>query len=146
MNKVSTKIIIVWRVYLTFAAFLPAFALSLRYAGSFAWWICAGLFVLVFMAVYLFYLPALAKSYAFYFKDNALVLEKGVFYQKTTVLPQHAIQSVSIGGEPLRLALKLADVTFFSAGMRVNLPGLAIDEARALAETIKPCRDKAQEP
>lgn len=145
MNKLSPKIITVWRAYLTLASLLPAFAISVRYAGSFAWKIAAGVFVLAFVWMYLFYLPALFKSFSYGVGDGTLVLKRGVFRERSIILPKAAIQSVAVGGEPLRLALKLADVTVFAAGASGRIPGLPLEEAWALAEELKPAWPEAQD-
>jgi membrane protein YdbS with pleckstrin-like domain len=139
MNKPSPKILTVWRVRLTLLAFVPAFALSLRYdAGSFAWRVFAGAFVLSFAGAYLFYLPARLKN-CFYGRHNGtLVVKLGVFGKRTLAMPLDAVQTVAVSAGPVCRALGLADVIVSAAGFRARIPGLSPEQAKNLAEELSP--------
>ena len=134
MNKPSPKIITVWRVYLTLASILPAFAISVRYAGSFAWKIAAAAFILVFLAIYLAYIPALYKSYSYDLNRVA----SGVFRERTIVLSRETIQSVGVGVDPVGRIFGLASVTVYVAGARFVIPGIPLDEAFLFADELMP--------
>jgi membrane protein YdbS with pleckstrin-like domain len=137
MNKPSPKTLTVWRVRQTLLAFVPAFALSLRYnAGSSAWRWAAGVFVLAFAGAYLFYLPARLKRCSYGLKGGKLMLTSGVFGKRKISLPLSAVQSVTVGADPVYRAFGLACVTVSAAGFRVRLPGLPLVEAKALAREL----------
>jgi membrane protein YdbS with pleckstrin-like domain len=139
MNKPSPKTLAVWRVRLTLLAFVPAFALSLRYnAGSIAWRWVAGVFVLAFAGVYLFYLPARLKSLSYGLKAGMLVVNRGVFSKKTLALPLGAVQTVTLSAEPVCHAFGLASVIVSAAGVRVSVPGLPLEKAKILAKDLAP--------
>jgi membrane protein YdbS with pleckstrin-like domain len=139
MNKPSPKTLTVWRARLTLLAFVPVFALSLRYdAGSFAWRVFAGVFVFAFAGAYLFYLPALLQSFSYGRKNGMLVVKRGVFFERAIALPQDAVQTVSISAGPLGRVLGLASITVSAAGFRVRIPGLPPEQAKNLAEELSP--------
>jgi membrane protein YdbS with pleckstrin-like domain len=139
MNKPSPKTLTVWRVRLMLIAFVPAFALSLRYnAGSSAWRVFAGVFVLVFAGAYLFYLPALLKIRSYSIKAEKLTITSGAFNTKTFSLPLCAVQTVTVSADLLCRAFGLASVTVFTAGFRLRIPGLPLEQAKALAKQLAP--------
>jgi membrane protein YdbS with pleckstrin-like domain len=139
MNKPSQKTLTVWRARLTLLAFVPAFALSLRYdAGSFAWRVFAGVFVFAFAGAYLFYLPARLKSRSHARHNGMLIVKRGVFYRRTAAMPQDAVQTVAVSAGPLCRKLGLACVIVSAAGFRVRVPGLPLEQAKKLAEELSP--------
>jgi membrane protein YdbS with pleckstrin-like domain len=138
MNKLSPKILTVWRVRLTLLAFAPAFALSLRYgAASTAWRVCSGIFVLAFAWAYLFYLPARLKGFSYTCKAGTLVLSSGVFRARTLAIPHGAVQTVAVTSGPLCRFFGLACVKVLAACSRACVPGLPQEQAKALAEELK---------
>jgi membrane protein YdbS with pleckstrin-like domain len=139
MNTPSPKTLTVWRVRLTLLAFVPAFALSLRYdAGSLAWRVYARVFVFAFAGAYLLYLPALVKSRSYGRKNGMLIVNSGVFFARTVAMPQHSVQTAAITAGPICRMFGLASVIVSVAGFRVCIPGLPLENAKKLAAELSP--------
>ncbi len=123
-------------------AFPPAFLLSLQYrAATFAWCLAALLFVIIYMLIYLLYIPLLYKSVSFGVDGGRLILKMGVFRERRLILPLEHIQVVQINRDILCRMLGLGCVAASAAGAAVRVPGLTVPDAEDLARRLRPARN-----
>ncbi len=138
MIKPSPKILTVWRIRLTVIAMIPVLALAPRHqVMTPARAVFAASFAIVYLVLFLFYLPSLYKSLSYQIDESRLVFTCGVIYKKMVAMPLCAVQAVSVTSLPLCRALGLSSLRAAAANSHLRLSGLRKKEAEALAERLK---------
>ena len=72
--------------------------------------------------------------------DERLRVVRGILFNTDTVVPFGRVQHIDVNQGPLERAYHLATLTVHTAGTHnssVNLPGLALEDALAMRETIR---------
>ena len=71
-------------------------------------------------------------------REHDLLLQRGIMFRSTTVIPYGRLQYVEVTAGPIMRALGLATVTMHtaSASTDASLPGLPLAEAEALRDSI----------
>lgn len=139
MNKPQPKLLTIWRTELTLAAAVPAFLISLFLrTGSTAWTFTMCGLGLFYLAVYLFYFPALYKKMTFSVSEERIVYATGVFYTRVLTAPVSQIQFTAVSRSPIARFFGLASVIVIFAGGRIMISGLKAEDANRLAELLQP--------
>jgi uncharacterized protein len=91
--------------------------------------------------LYVFVVPRLRyRFWRFALREEELLLERGIWNRVRTVVPLRRIQHLDVSQSVVERPLGLGRLMVHTAGTRSNaveLPGLAIDEAERLRDTIK---------
>jgi len=132
------KLLRTWRVYLILLSILPAFALSLfMQVGSTSWFIAAGAWGIVFLCIYLLYLPARRRGLSFSIDARAITRKSGVFFLKTETLPLCAVCFTAIIRSPVVRMFGLCSLRIAAPGVSLSVPGLMRTDAQALALSLR---------
>ncbi|MFD1587503.1 PH domain-containing protein [Halorientalis brevis] len=94
--------------------------------------------ILLVLAV--LYIVALYRRWRYELQADALELERGVVTQVETAVPYVRVQHVDTQRDPLDRALGLGKVVVYTAGSRgadVTVPGLTVEDARALRNRLR---------
>lgn len=137
MLKPQPALLTIWRLSLTCAAIPPAFLISLclRIGGR-AWSIATVIWALLFLFLYLVYLPLKFRRLAFTLKNERLTVHSGGFYIRMREMPLENVQYVGILISPFDALFGLASVSVIAAGGRVLVPGLRKQDALNLADML----------
>jgi membrane protein YdbS with pleckstrin-like domain len=92
--------------------------------------------VLLFLLLYLVWLPLYYRSIRFRVGERAVLLRSGVLLRKTAVMPVAAIQFTGLRALPGERILGLCTLQLVAAGARLRLPGLPRGEAEGLAARL----------
>src|SRR6056297_2334516 len=94
----------------------------------------------VLLALAVLYIVALYRRWRYELQADALELERGVLTQVETAVPYVRVQHVDTQRDPLDRALGLGKVVVYTAGSRgadVTVPGLTVEDARALRNRLR---------
>ena len=132
------RLLRIWRVYLILLSIPPAFALSLLMQIGFApWFIAVGTWGIVFLCIYLLYLPARWRVLLFSVDARAITRKSGVFFLKTEVLPLDAVCFTSIIRNPIPRVFGLYSLRISAVGASLSIPGLTRADAQTLASSLR---------
>ncbi|MGI6402850.1 MAG: PH domain-containing protein [Oscillospiraceae bacterium] len=135
--KPSPQIMGVWRSLLVCVTLVPAFVCSLMFRpGSRIWLILTLLWVAIFLFCYLYYLPARFRRLSLEIAEDRFVLSTGVFRQVVRTIAFENIQFLSLRSSPLHRYKKLCSLVMVAPGGRMQMPGLAEEEARRLVNVF----------
>ena len=140
MNKIrpDIKLLHAWRTCLILLSAPPAFLFSLLLQiGSAPWFLAAGAWGLVFLYVYLFYLPARWRELSFSVDNLTVRCKNGVYFRKTETLPLSAVRFTSIMQGPILRIFGLCTLRIAAAGTDLLICGLNRAQASALALTVR---------
>lgn len=130
-------LLVIWRACLVFAALVLAFATSIALRpGSALWWVASCSVAATFLGGYLFYLPARLRGLSLTLEAKSLAMRSGVFSLAARTVPLGSVQYVRLKSSPLHKRLGLCTLEIVCAGGRVEMPGLAKDEAKGLIAPI----------
>lgn len=136
-HKPQRQLLTIWRVALAICAFIPAFIISLILeAPGAAWLALAALWLLLFLALYLIYLPMCFRALSFKIEGNTLIRRGGVVYSSTRSLPFSSIQYVTVTAAPLERIFGLRSLVAAAPGGRIVISGLTPKKAEELASAI----------
>lgn len=136
-TKPKLKLLTAWRQYLVIFSSLPAFLITLLFWNRKTVLVTLlAVWFIVFMLLYLVYLPARYKKTSFILKDESLIKTSGVFYYSSYCVPLKNIQYVTVLSSPVMKFNGLSSVAVVSAGGRVIIPGFVSSEAEAFAGII----------
>lgn len=135
--KPQPKILTAWRVLLTFAMLAPAFlnALLFPIRGQ-AWLGVSAGWIVLFLVLYLVYLPLRYQKLSFSVSGDRILLYSGVLYTRARSIPLRNIQYSTILRSPLDRLFGLCSLVVTAAGGRISLPGLRLPDAEALAKAL----------
>lgn len=135
--KPSLQLMVVWRALLVCATLVPAFLCSLLIRpGSGVWIGVTFVWVAAFLFCYLYYLPARFRRLSLEIKEDRFILSTGVFRQVTRTIPFESIQFLSLRSSPIHRYKKLCSLVIVAPGGRMQMPGLAQEEASRLVSVF----------
>ncbi len=112
-------------------------------AGSWTWpplWLAvAAPAVMLLLALWrLVLIPRQVRSIGYAEREDDLLIRRGIFFQRTLVVPYGRMQYVDIGAGPLERGLGLCTVKLHtaSAGTTAGIPGLPAAEGARLREQL----------
>jgi len=94
----------------------------------------------ILLTLAVLYIVALYRRWRYELQADALELERGVLTQVETAVPYVRVQHVDTQRDPLDRALGLGKVVVYTAGSRgadVTVPGLTVEDARALRNRLR---------
>lgn len=136
MHKPDYRILRVWRINLVILSLIPAFAIALLETGSLPWSLLTGAWALLFLLVYLVYLPLYYNSVSFSMEDGRISLRSGVFYKKRRWMDLDKVQHYAIVRGPVSRLFGLATLVFTAAGGRLTMPGFRLEYAGRLLDAL----------
>jgi membrane protein YdbS with pleckstrin-like domain len=95
--------------------------------------------VMLLLAVWrLLLIPRQVRSIGYAERDDDLLIRRGIFYQRTLVVPYGRMQYVDIGAGPVERGLGLCTLKLHtaSAGTSAEIPGLPAGEGARLREQL----------
>ncbi len=145
--RVSPKYITVrlagWALGNLIAVALLSLPLLLVLAGWWRWppvWLAAALpaAMLVLALWRLVLIPRQVRSIGYAERDDDLLIRRGIFFQRTLVVPYGRMQYVDIGAGPIERALGLCTLKLHTAspGTNAEIPGLPAAEGARLREQL----------
>lgn len=135
--KPQPKILTIWRMSLTIAMVIPAFANALFFSPrSRVWLILSLVWLALFLILYLWYLPLRYNNLSFTVSGERILLYSGALYTRVRILPLCNIQYVSVYHNPIERIFGLCSLSAVAAGGRVTLPGLREPDAQSLAKSL----------
>jgi membrane protein YdbS with pleckstrin-like domain len=116
---------------------LPAFVIQVLFRfGSMAWLVGAGVWLAVFLLVFLVYLPLLFRRLSFVLQEKRITRRGGLIFHAIRSFPVAGVQYVTLVRNPLERMFRLTSVVLVVAGGRMLLPGLSEKDAKALADQL----------
>lgn len=145
--RVSPKYITVrlagWALGNLIAVALLSLPLLLVLAGWWRWppvWLAAALpAAMLILALWrLVLIPRQVRSIGYAERDDDLLIRRGIFFQRTMVVPYGRMQYVDIGAGPIERALGLCTLKLHTAspGTNAEIPGLPAAEGARLREQL----------
>ncbi len=145
--RVSPKYITVrlagWALGNLMAVALLSLPLLLVLAGWWRWppvWLAAALpGAMLLLALWrLVLIPRQVRSIGYAERDDDLLIRRGIFFQRTLVVPYGRMQYVDIGAGPIERALGLCTLKLHTAspGTNAEIPGLPAAEGARLREQL----------
>lgn len=113
-----------------FRAHLPPVLFTVLY-------VVAGLAVLYQLAALVLEPTVGYHYYRYTIAEDRIAVDAGAIHRSHEVLPIRRLQKVEWNAGPIDRALGLASLEIYSAGSSLTIHNLALDEAEALAETLK---------
>jgi uncharacterized protein len=117
--------------------------LVLVLAGSWTWfplWLAVAVpAVMLLLALWrLVLIPRQVRSIGYAEREDDLLLRRGIFFQRTLVVPYGRMQYVDIGAGPVERGLGLCTLKLHtaSAGTSAQIPGLPAAEGARLREQL----------
>lgn len=95
--------------------------------------------VLLLLAIWrLVLIPRQVRSIGYAEREDDLLIRRGIFFQRTLVVPYGRMQYVDIGAGPVERALGLCTLKLHtaSAGTNAEIPGLPASEGARLREQL----------
>ncbi|MCB5273018.1 hypothetical protein BJG92_00530 [Arthrobacter sp. SO5] len=112
-------------------------------AGAWTWpplWLAVAVpAVMLLLALWrLLLIPRQVRSIGYAERDEDLLIRRGIFYQRTLVVPYGRMQYVDIGAGPVERGLGLCTLKLHtaSAGTSAEIPGLPAGEGARLREQL----------
>ena len=107
---------------------------------SFPLWLAVALpAVMLFLALWrLLLIPRQVRAIGYAEREDDLLIRRGIFFQRTLVVPYGRMQYVDIGAGPVERALGLCTLKLHtaSAGTNAEIPGLPAGEGARLREQL----------
>ena len=117
--------------------------LLLVLAGPWTWlplWLAAALPAVMFLLALgrLVLIPRQVRSIGYAEREDDLLIRRGIFFQRTLVVPYGRMQYVDIGAGPVERALGLCTLKLHTAspGTSAEIPGLPAAEGARLREQL----------
>lgn len=145
--RVSPKYVTVriagWAVGNLIAVGLLTLPLVLVLIGAWTWlppWLAVAVpAVMLVLALWrLLLIPRQVRAIGYAERDEDLLIRRGIFYQRTLVVPYGRMQFVDIGAGPVERSLGLCTLKLHtaSAGTSAEIPGLPAAEGARLREQL----------
>ena len=116
-----------------------AFVLAAAWAWPPLWLAVAVPAVLLLLAIWrLVLIPRQVRSIGYAEREDDLLIRRGIFFQRTLVVPYGRMQYVDIGAGPVERALGLCTLKLHTAaaGTNAEIPGLPAGEGARLREQL----------
>lgn len=140
--KPEYQVLTIWRILLIAASFPLALAIALFLTGT-IYKVAAFFWFLIFLFGYLFYLPRLFESLLYIMDDKHITLKKGVFYNSIYTIPLENIQFTNLIITPFSRLFGIVSLRIVAPGASISLPGLCLDEARAISKVLGGTKEPA---
>lgn len=138
MNHPQPQILAIWRIILTLVTVIPAFLVSLFLrSGSTAWAVSISVLALMYLVVFLVYLPLLYKKMSYSVSEERILYITGVFYTRVMSAPVSGVQYVSVFQSVFGKIFGLASVVATLAGGRIVISGLKLADAESIAKLLQ---------
>ena len=145
--RVSPKYITVrmagWAIGNAIAVAVLALPLVLVLSGAWTWpplWLAVMVpAVMLLLALWrLVLIPRQVRSIGYAEREDDLLIRRGIFFQRTLVVPYGRMQYVDIGAGPVERGLGLCTLKLHTAaaGTRAEIPGLPAGEGARLREQL----------
>jgi membrane protein YdbS with pleckstrin-like domain len=141
--KYVTVRVVGWAVGNLVLVGLLCVPLVLVLTGAWQWpplWLAVAVpAVMLLLAVWrLLLIPRQVRSIGYAERDDDLLIRRGIFYQRTLVVPYGRMQYVDIGAGPVERGLGLCTLKLHtaSAGTSAEIPGLPAGEGARLREQL----------
>lgn len=115
---------------------LPAFLNALIFRSGRMFLLFTAVWVLIYLALVLVYLPLRYRNLSFTVTDEQIILHSGVIYNRVRSIPLRNIQFTAVYRNPFDGLFGLCSLVVTAAGGRITLPGLRIQDAEALSEVL----------
>ena len=93
--------------------------------------------VLLFQLLNMLVYPAIEyRQWAYHMDEDKILLQHGIYFQKTSLIPIIRIQHVEIKAGPINRMFSLADLDIKTAGGSASIPCLSKEEATLIAEYL----------
>lgn len=133
MNKPHPSLLLKWRLIFILGTLAVVFFFSLIFRLESFWrWIVFAVYICLFVAGYLWYLPKRFKSIGFALGEKDLRLQSGVFTIRMRALPRKNAQFTDCKADLLDMIFRLNSVTITAPGGRLTIPGLSKKDAKEL--------------
>jgi membrane protein YdbS with pleckstrin-like domain len=127
----------IWRIVAAGVMVVPAFVIQVLFRfGSMAWIVGAGVWLVVFLLLYLAYLPLLFRRLSYAVEETRIVRRSGLLFRSVRSFPLAGIQYSTLVQNPIDRVFNLASIILVVAGGRMILPGLREDDAKKLADRL----------
>ena len=138
-KKPDPKALVLWRLRLCLIALVPSFFSALFFApGSVVWLVLTMLWVIVFLAFFVWYYPLKYRKLSYTVAGEVLVINCGVIYTRRKSMLLKNIQYVTLITLPLGRLFGLCTVFFEAAGGRLHLPCVKLEDGRSLQNLLIP--------
>jgi putative membrane protein len=97
-------------------------------------WDVYGLWLLLWLPYYFLVRTVYRKNFRFWINDEALQLSTGVWGRQAILMNWNKVQTVTLKQSPYQRRNQLATLTFFTAGGKVKLPYISLEDASYLAD------------
>lgn len=141
--KYVTVRVVGWAVGTVVAVGLLSVPLLMVLTGTWKWppvWLAVAVpAVVLLLSVWrLLLIPRQVRSIGYAERDDDLLIRRGIFYQRTLVVPYGRMQYVDIGAGPVERGLGLCTLKLHtaSAGTSAEIPGLPAGEGARLREQL----------
>ncbi len=147
LKKLSKRVLKLWYIRaaitsLALAAVFAGAAVTLHVtgaAGDVKLAVLSGIGIPVVLLLGLtLIMPALRhKMYAWGYDDKRIIVKQGVIFRQRVVIPVCQIQDLHRTQGPLRMLLKLSDVTISTAGSNFDISTLTTEEADRMIDELE---------
>jgi membrane protein YdbS with pleckstrin-like domain len=141
--KYVTVRVVGWAVGNLIVVGLLTVPLVMVLTGAWQWpplWLAVAVpAVMLLLALWrLLLIPRQVRSIGYAERDDDLLIRRGIFYQRTLVVPYGRMQYVDIGAGPVERGLGLCTLKLHtaSAGTSAEIPGLPAEEGARLREQL----------
>lgn len=132
----NRKVLTMWRILLVVVSFLPILAISLFLTSSTLYKVGVGIWGVLFILFFAWYLPKLYNSMVYIIDENNVVFRRGVFITKVVNMPINNIQYTTISISPFARIMGVVTLIVVAPGARLSLAGLSMKEARRISKDI----------
>jgi len=94
----------------------------------------AGLWLLLWLPYFIIVTAVFRKNFRFFVNEEALQLNTGAWGRQSVLMNWNKVQSVILKQSPYQRRNQLASLIFFTAGGKVKLPYIPLDDASYLAD------------
>ena len=141
--KYVTVRVVGWALANLIAVAVLSLPLVLVLTGAWAWpplWLAVAVPAAAFLLALwrLVLIPRQVRSIGYAEREDDLLIRRGIFFQRTLVVPYGRMQYVDIGAGPVERGLGLCTVKLHtaSAGTSAEIPGLPAGEGARLREQL----------
>ena len=99
--------------------------------------IIGGVLSFVFLVLLYGYPSLLYRSYSYYYNDDRIIINKGVFFKHHIVVPVCQIQDLHIYEGPLMQIMKLDGIIISTAGSNYIIKGLSRKDSEKMIESLE---------
>lgn len=136
-ERISVMAVVMWEI-IAIALFITTLLLTLFILEprTWVWYLVVGLEGAIAIFATLLYIPFLYLNTCFYVNENAVVLEKGVFFRSTQMLYRKTIVFVTIYRNPLTPLLHVSTIKITATGGSMTILFLNSIRAKKLADEL----------